>query len=176
MSRRIKSVESRAYAKIIAFPRKNRRGKKKKQTNKRTNERTNERMNGEGKKRRKKERKIPWQQYEAGIGAHGNRGTTRRCVKPNIRIPDRIINREFNQVYSVTRVYIYISYTRVADIISLIARTDERTYVYNTFSNRPVNYAFIFPPYILSPEFSSIIIPTNLLPCKFHGFQPRMCS
>lgn len=37
MSRRIKSVESRAYAKIIAFPRKKGGKKRKKQTNERTN-------------------------------------------------------------------------------------------------------------------------------------------
>lgn len=97
---------------------------KRREKKKETNKRTNERMNEWGKKRRKKERKIPWQQHEAGIGAHGNRETTRRCVKPNIRIPDRIINHEFNQVYSVTRIR-----TRVPDIISPIARTNVRTYV-----------------------------------------------
>lgn len=131
--------------------------KRKKQTNKRTNERMKKKRK---KKRRKKERKIPW--HEAGIGVHGNRGRTRRCVKPNIRIPDRIINHEFNQVYSVTR-----TRTRVADIISLLLR--ERTNV-RTFSNRPVNYAFILP-YILSAGFPPLdYCPTNLLPCKFHGF------
>lgn len=120
MSRRIKSVESRAYAKIIAFPRKKKREKK--ETNKQTNERTNEWM--EKKKKEKRREKYRGSSTRRELGAHGNRGTTRRCVKPNIRIPDRIINHEFNQVYSVTRIR-----TRVADIISLIPRTDECTYV-----------------------------------------------
>lgn len=121
-------------------------------------------MNGKKKKKKEKRReKYRGSSTRRELGAHGNRGTTRRCVKPNIRIPDRIINHEFNQVYSVTR----ISYTRCRYYLAY--STDGRMYV-RTFSNRPVNYAFILQ-YILSAEFPPLdYCPTNLLPCKFHGF------